>query len=451
MVNVQEVIPSAKRLIKSLRDIGYDFSTAVADLVDNSIEAGATRIDILVEFDGDNSFVRISDNGKGMTVEELKEAMRYGSERTYNDEDLGKFGLGLKTASMSQCQCFHVASRTMEEINFIPAFCWDLAHIEKTNKWEIIEPKSKEILTLLREPLNEHKGTVVLWQKVDRMLGFKHPYGEPARKKLISMCRELEGYLAMVFHKFLAHETSKEPLEIYLNFNKIEPWDPFARDEPGTKELSPLNVKLSHEGVKGKILLKPYILPTKDEFSSQDKFKRASGPANWNQQQGFYIYRADRMIQSGGWCGIRTRDEHTKLSRIELNFSPMFDNAFKINVAKMRVQLPIQIKDTIDQAIGVAVRLAREHYDGKKKSSFKQSVHPTYAAQPSETDKKESGSDSDKSASSKSFSTSYGIETPKFSLDEIEEKAINISTEQEKPIIKQVFQRLRKDLFGKDK
>ena len=122
MVNVQEVIPSAKRLIKSLRDIGYDFSTAVADLVDNSIEAGATRIDILVEFDGDNSFVRISDNGKGMTVDELKEAMRYGSERTYNEEDLGKFGLGLKTASMSQCQCFHVASRTMEEINFIPAF-----------------------------------------------------------------------------------------------------------------------------------------------------------------------------------------------------------------------------------------------------------------------------------------------------------------------------------------
>ena len=445
MVNVQEVIPSAKRLIKSLRDIGYDFSTAVADLVDNSIEAGATRIDILVEFDGDNSFVRISDNGKGMTVEELKEAMRYGSERTYNDEDLGKFGLGLKTASMSQCQCFHVASRTMEEINFIPAFCWDLAHIEKTNKWEIIEPKSKEILTLLREPLNEHKGTVVLWQKVDRMLGFKHPYGEPARKKLISMCRELEGYLAMVFHKFLAHETSKEPLEIYLNFNKIEPWDPFARDEPGTKELSPLNVKLSHEGVKGKILLKPYILPTKDEFSSQDKFKRASGPANWNQQQGFYIYRADRMIQSGGWCGIRTRDEHTKLSRIELSFSPMFDNAFKINVAKMSVQLPIQIKDTIDQAIGAAVRLAREHYDGKKKSSSNSSAQPKYSPSPQDINA------SNKSTSSGFSGAPYGLETPRFTFDEIEQKAIDIATETEKPIITNIFQRLRKSLFGRDK
>src|SRR3989338_8086844 len=279
MVNVQEVIPSAKRLIKSLRDIGYDFSTAVADLVDN-----------LIEVDGDNSFVRISDNGKGMTVDELKEAMRYGAERLYSEEDLGKFGLGLKTASMSQCQCFYVASRTIEEINFIPAFCWDLAHIEKTNKWEIIEPKDKEILTLLRDPLNEHIGTVVLWKRVDRMLGFKHPYGEPARKKLISMCRELETYLAMVFHKFLAHETGRAPLEIYLNFNKIEPWDPFARGEP-----------------------------KKEECSSQNSFRRTSGPANWNQQQGFYIYRADRLIQSGGWCGIRTSDEHTKLSRIEIS------------------------------------------------------------------------------------------------------------------------------------
>ncbi|MCK4522385.1 MAG: ATP-binding protein [Nanoarchaeota archaeon] len=448
MTEAHELIPSAKRLIKSLRDIGYDFSTAVADLVDNSIEAGATRIDILVEFDGDKSFVRISDNGKGMTVDELKEAMRYGSERAYNKEDLGKFGLGLKTASMSQCQCFYVASRTMEEINFIPAFCWDLAHIEKTNKWEIIEPKEKQILSLLRDPLNEHKGTVVLWQRVDRMLGFKHPYGEPARKKLISMCRELEGYLAMVFHKFLAHETSREPLEIYLNFNKIEPWDPFARNESETKELTHHKVKLIHEGARGKILLQPYILPTKEEFSSPDSFRHASGPKNWNQQQGFYIYRANRMIQSGGWCGIRTRDEHTKLSRIELNFSPVFDNAFKINVAKMSVQLPVQIKEDIEKVIMPAVRLAREHYDGKKKLSSKPSVQSKCTTQAPETDKKESGSNPDKSESSKSFGTSYGIEPPKFLFEEMEEKAIEVATETEKPIIKQVFQRLRKSLFG---
>src|SRR3989344_8015609 len=135
MEKTYEVIPSAKRLIKSLRDMGYDFSTAIADLVDNSIEAGATQINISVGFYGNDSYVRISDNGKGMSEDELKEAMRYGSEREYHGEDLGKFGLGLKTASMSQCRCFSVASRNRSSKN-IAIYTWDLSHIEKTNRSE---------------------------------------------------------------------------------------------------------------------------------------------------------------------------------------------------------------------------------------------------------------------------------------------------------------------------
>ena len=106
-----EVIPGARRLIMSLRNMGYDFAQAVADVVDNSIEAGASLVAIDIEFDGDDSWVRIADNGKGMNAEQLREAMRYGAERNYDENDLGKFGLGLKTASMSQCQCLSVASR----------------------------------------------------------------------------------------------------------------------------------------------------------------------------------------------------------------------------------------------------------------------------------------------------------------------------------------------------
>lgn len=141
------------------------------------------------------------------------------------------------------------------------------------------------------------------------------------------------------------------------------------------------------------------------------------------------------MIQSGGWCGIRTRDEHTKLSRIELSFSPIFDNAFKINVAKMRVQLPIQIKDQIETVIGPAVRLARDHYDGEKKAS-PNSVQSKNLLQSQETDKKD---------------TIYGIETQKFTIGEIEEKVISIASEEEKSIIKQLFLRLRIKLFGKER
>src|SRR6266542_775915 len=125
-----EVIPSARRLIKSLRDLGYDFASAVADLVDNSVSAQATLVAIDVEFEGDDSWVRIAENGIGMTTAELKEAMRYGADRDYGDDDLGKFGLGLKTASMSQCQRLSVASRVNENRADIAAFCWDLDHIE---------------------------------------------------------------------------------------------------------------------------------------------------------------------------------------------------------------------------------------------------------------------------------------------------------------------------------
>jgi DNA topoisomerase VI subunit B len=148
-----ELIPSAKRLIMSLRDMGYDFSQAVADIVDNSIEAHSTVVAIDIEFDGDDSWVRISDNGKGMKPEALREAMRYGAERDYDQDDLGKFGLGLKTASMSQCQCLSVASRWNRERSDIVAYSWDLEHIEKTNRWEILPLERNGIGPAIRQPL----------------------------------------------------------------------------------------------------------------------------------------------------------------------------------------------------------------------------------------------------------------------------------------------------------
>jgi anti-sigma regulatory factor (Ser/Thr protein kinase) len=435
-----EVIPSAKRLIKSLRDMGYDFSTAIADLVDNSIEAGATQVNISVGFYGDESYVRIADNGKGMNGDELKEAMRYGSEREYHGEDLGKFGLGLKTASMSQCRRFSVGSKNKACKN-IAIYTWDLAHIEKTNRWEILLPGEESTVEIISAPISEHSGTVVLWEILDRIIGFKDPSGEAARKKLISMCRDLEIYLGMVFHKFIAGEVPGKSLSINLNGNPVQPWDPFARDEKETKALSPIKIKLIHDGSEGKIVLQPYILPSKEKFSSSEAFKRLSGPTGWNQQQGFYIYRAHRLIQSGGWCGLRIRDEHTKLSRIELNFSPAFDSAFKINVAKMRVQLPIQIREAVENAIKSPVMLARDYYDGDKKSS---SVASTYVPQnvskpiPIPTKQLEN------------IAFKPGIPRM-FTIDEIEQKVKEIATDSEKKIISGLFLRLRKKLFVEDK
>lgn len=360
-----EVIPSARRLITSLRDMGYDFAQAVADVVDNSIEAKATQVDVDVEFDGDESWVRIVDNGHGMTPAELREAMRYGSEREYGAEDLGKFGLGLKTASMSQCRRLTVATRRGRERARIAAYSWDLEHIQETNRWEILPVRDEELAGRLGAPLVEHTGTVVLWQRLDRILGYKHPYGESARKRLFQMCRDIETHLAMVFHRFLAGRARGRRLRIRLNGNEVRPWDPFCQTENMTQKLDEIELPLEHEGVSGTVRMAPYILPAQDDFSSPDAFRAASGPANWNQQQGLYIYRADRMIQSGGWSRLRTVDEHTKLARVAVVFPPKLDEAFKINVAKMRVQLPQQIRRDMKTALAPFVRKAREVYDRK--------------------------------------------------------------------------------------
>jgi Histidine kinase-, DNA gyrase B-, and HSP90-like ATPase len=376
IVGAIELIPSAKRLIQSLRAMGYDFSQAVADVVDNSIEAKASLVAIDVEFDGDDSWVRIADNGTGMKPDELREAMRYGAMREYDADDLGKFGLGLKTASMSQCQCLSVASRWNPERADVSAYSWDLEHIERTNRWEILPLERNGLEPSIRQPLKDTTGTVVLWQRLDRILGYKHPYGEFSRKRLSQTCRDIELHLGMVFHRFLGGEIRRKRFKLLLNGNEIKPWDPFCRAEDKTKELQAIQIPVNHDGVSGEVRIEPFILPHQDDFSSSDAFRLASGPANWNQQQGFYIYRAGRMIQSGGWSNLRAPDEHTKLARIAVSFSPELDEAFKINVAKMRVQLPTAIRDAVREAVGPAVRLAREIYDRKPAKAHAPSSRP---------------------------------------------------------------------------
>jgi anti-sigma regulatory factor (Ser/Thr protein kinase) len=358
-----EVIPAARRLMSSLRDMGYEFTTAVADLVDNSVEAGATKIAIDIEFEGEDSWVRIADNGRGMSPGQLREAMRYGSTRDYADGDLGKFGLGLKVASLSQCQRLTVASRTNRSRADISAYSWDLGHIETTNRWELLSIGRHGNGPSLRAPLKDSIGTVVLWQRLDRILGYDDPTGECARRRLAAMCRDVEGHLAMVFHRFLSGEgTGRRKLQILINGREIEPWDPFARSEPATRKLAPQSISVRHGDMEGKLIIEPFILPHQSDFSNPDSFRRASGPANWNQQQGFYVYRADRLIQCGGWCRIRTLDEHTKLARVALRFSPLLDDAFRVNVSKMRVQLPAGMREPITQAIAPVTRLANDVY-----------------------------------------------------------------------------------------
>ena len=215
---VEEIVPDAARTVASLRDIGYDTPHAIADLVDNSIVAGATAVDVTFTFAGEHSWIRVTDDGAGMDGGTLQEALRYGSDREYSSDDLGKFGFGLKTASTSQCRRVTVASRRAQQRARLEVRCLDLEHIEETRRWEILVLDGSDRPEHVTEPLQDHTGTVVLWEDLDRILEYKDPWGEWARKKLFALAEEVDQHLAMVFHRFLAGEVKDRPkLKITIN------------------------------------------------------------------------------------------------------------------------------------------------------------------------------------------------------------------------------------------
>lgn len=355
------VLPSAARLTESLRDIGYDFSSAVADLIDNSISAGAGKIRVCMEFDGEDSRILICDDGHGMSVNGAKESFRFGSRREYELGDLGRYGLGLKTASLSQGRSVTVVSRTtrMKELQVQRL---DLDVIAERDDWIVFVPHPNASTVRARELLAGDPGTVVVWEKLDRILPDRQATGGWAKRRFDSLREKLKSHLSMVFHRFLSGEGSARQIEIWVDDEKLAPWDPFQRHEPELKELSHESFEVVVGEQAGKVHLRRYILPSRNAFSSPEAFDAASGPLKWNRQQGLYIYRANRLVQWGGWAGTRALDEHTKLARASVDFDTDLDVAFNINVAKMRVSLPPQLKQMLGRPVAELCILANNAY-----------------------------------------------------------------------------------------
>lgn len=356
-----EMIPSARRLMESLRDIGYDLPAAVADLVDNSLDADARSVDVDFVHDRDGGWIRIADDGLGMTEGELDEAMRYGSSRDYSSRDLGHFGLGLKTASLSQCRRLTVATRSSDR-GRIRIRRWDLDRVAETDAWELERLGVRDAPAALVEPLAGRTGTVVLWQRLDRVLGPRQPGGDAAGRRLEAASAEVAEHLAMVFHRFISGEAPGSSLVLRVDGVPVEAWDPFARSEPMTQVLAPQELPLEYARARHSVVVQPYLLPSQHHFSSPAAHEAAGGPKRWNRQQGLYIYRRDRLIQSGGWNRLRTLDEHAKLARIALDVPPDADGAFRTNVAKMTVGLPDGLRPPLRALAAGVVARAQDVY-----------------------------------------------------------------------------------------
>lgn len=333
-----ELPPDPERVIVGLRDTGYEFNTAVADIVDNSVAANATRIQLWLAADlRGNIRLMIADNGDGMDRQGLINAMQYGSKARPSAASLGKYGLGLKTASTAFCKKLSVISRPDGATPPLMA-TWDLYHVAKVNKWSLLlnEECDAEALEQLEEVAPDHAGTVVLWESVDRLIkDYQDPAGAPARKALKAREEGLRQHLSMVYQRFLDSADARAPnVTIDLCGKPVEAWDPFQ------SKLSELvaqdTIETEQNGQQGSFTIRAYILPRREEFPDD---KAAAAAMLSNDRQGIYIYRENRLIHDADWLGMYQKEPHLTGLRVEFSFDHRLDDAFHLDIKKSQILL----------------------------------------------------------------------------------------------------------------
>ncbi len=336
----QIVEPDAGRMIEGLRDTGYEFETAMADIVDNSLAARATRVDILLLQDiaGDVT-VSVADNGIGMDRHGLLNAMRYGSRRRGDASSLGKFGLGLKTASTAFCRRLSVTSRPSGEAPLLTA-TWDLDRVHSEQAWKLQwdEDVDEEVGEQLDVVAPDSSGTVVRWQKVDRLLRqYAVAGGRAAQNALIRTEERLREHLGKVYQRFLDHGDDRVALSVVMTLNgkPVDAWDPFVLGRSELLAESSPDVELA-DGGSASFRIRAFALPRKDEFPDEESFRRAKLE---NDRQGIYVYRENRLIHDADWLGMFSKEPHGSLLRVEFSFDHRLDDAFKVDVKKSRILL----------------------------------------------------------------------------------------------------------------
>jgi len=193
-------------------------------------------------------------------------------------------------------------------------------------------------------------------------MGYRWPTGKHAEQEASRIVFELKIGLGATFHRFLSGELGRKRTGIFVNGEPVEPWDPFCRAHKTTDTLPPFEVAVSYGKQTERIVFRPFVLPVSKSFSSPTEFIRAGGLKKWNKQQGFYIYRAGRLIQSGGWSGLRTADEHTKLVRIAVDIPSEMDDAFKVNISKMKVSIPREVRALVLEHLASVIKTGQEKY-----------------------------------------------------------------------------------------
>jgi len=372
-VDFLDLSPSPSSLIESLRDIGYSMQTAVADIIDNSITARAKNIHLRFAWNSGSPWLAIIDDGHGMNRDELIRAMRFGSISPLQQrakDDLGRFGLGMKTASFSQCRLLTVLSKQKDKITCCE---WDLDLISRSNesRWLLHVLPNKELKKnkILSELYDEYisgnsSGTIVIWREIDRIDdGISKSQQESYLNGLIS---DSQQHLELVFHRFLSPDPGHKKLNIYLNNNSLEAFDPFNSRHDTTVELREETFPCG----KDKISTQPFVLPHHNKIS-KDEYQKYAGKEGYLQNQGFYVYRNRRLIIKGTWFRLMKKAELTKLVRVRVDIPNSLDHLWKIDVKKSNASPPESIRNELKRVISRIECSGKKVYEqrGKKLAS----------------------------------------------------------------------------------
>ncbi|MEG2250808.1 MAG: ATP-binding protein [Bacilli bacterium] len=348
------LIPNAPILVESTRSIGYSFESALADIIDNSIGKKATRIDVFFD-SNETPYIAIIDNATGMSEDELENAMQYGSSSPLEErdkDDLGRFGLGLKMASLSQCRCLTVISKKNKSIH---ANRWDLDHIIAENEWSLIKFENSEIQELkFIEKLNDYEtGTIVMLEKFDRLAEGTNNF----QKTFDSKIEDAREHIALVFHRFMGNENFSQRVNIFFNNIKVELIDPFLLDNPATQPLLEQSIIINNSEIK----VKPFVLPHCSKLKSKDKTYLGE-VADLRYKQGFYIYRNKRLIIWGTWFKLIKNHELNKLARVRVDIPNSLDSIWKIDIKKSTASLPDMIKSNLVKIVKDAIEKSEKVY-----------------------------------------------------------------------------------------
>lgn len=334
--------PYAPTLIESTRAIGYSLESAISDIIDNSIAASAQNVNIFF-FPIGEAYLAILDDGLGMNAKQIDQAMQYGSKNPLelrSKTDLGRFGLGLKTASLSQCRILTVISKQGDSIE---ARRWDIDHVAQTGQWSLIALDIDELKELPHfDNLCENEsGTLIVWQNLDRLKSGEINFEETLGKKLDGV-RE---HIALVFHRYLAGESGIKRLKISINNEKVMPLDPFL----SKKSQQPMDdeiIKIQGE----KIVVRPYILPHISKMTSEE-LKHLGGKDGLRKQQGFYIYRNKRLLVWGTWFRMMRKGDLSKLARIQVDIPNTLDELWTLDIKKSSAMPPAEVRKNLELII----------------------------------------------------------------------------------------------------